>query len=182
MVKKAIRLIIISELLILGTYLISFTFYINLQIAFMSSLFVILGASYAYRKMVQTQVKADNFEDKRDLLDDIEDPHELYDDEPINDAPVKVNDEVREGDLGHEELDLKAIVKEEKAKIKTLSVKSMKHGARGSVSAFRLVPYVFLVLGFIALKNNELLDIAVYLPSLLVGIIVGSISTKELFS
>ncbi|MCD6433911.1 MAG: hypothetical protein J7L21_07700 [Sulfurimonas sp.] len=119
--------------------------------------------------MVNNQVDSKMIEDKRDILDTIEDPHELYDDESINEAPV-------------EELDLKAIVKEEKAKIKTLSVKSMKHGVRGSVSAFRLVPYVFLVLGFIALKNNELLDIAVYLPSLLVGIVVGSISGRGLFS
>jgi len=168
MVKKAIKLILISELLILGTYLISFSFYINLQVAFLSSLFVILGASYGYKKMVNSQVNSDVFEEKRDLLDGIEDPHGLYDEE-INEAPF-------------EELDLKAIVKEEKAKIKTFSVKSMKHGAKGSVSAFRLVPYVFLVLGFIALKNNELLDIAIYLPSLLVGIIVGSVSSKRLFS
>lgn len=191
MVKKAIKLIVVSELLILLTTFISFSFYINLQIAFMSSLLVILGASYAYRKMVQTQVKANNFEDKRDLLDDIEDPHELYADK-VHPKGIcsTANDEVREGTLGYEpindapieELDLKAIVKEEKAKIKTLSVKSMKHGARGGISAFRLVPYVLLVLGFIALKNNELLDIAIYLPSLLVGIVVGSISGRELFS
>jgi len=168
-VKKATSIILITEFLVLVTYLISFKFFMNLQVAFASSLFVILGASFAYRKMVQTQVESDTFEGKRDLLDDIEDPHELYDDEPLNDAPA-------------EELDLKAIVKEEKAKIKTLSVKSMKHGAKGSVSLFRLVPYLFLVLGFIALKNNELLDIAIYLPSLLVGIIIGSIASKEFSS
>ncbi len=168
-VKKATSIILITEFLVLVTYLISFKFFMNLQVAFASSLFVILGASFAYRKMVQTQLEAENYEDKRDLLDDIEDPHELYDDEPLNDAPA-------------EELDLKAIVKEEKAKIKTLSVKSMKHGAKGSVSLFRLVPYLFLVLGFIALKNNELLDIAIYLPSLLVGIIIGSIASKEFIS
>jgi len=166
MVKKSIKTIGITELLILLFYFYSFEIFINIQIAFLSSLFVILGSSFAYSKMVQTQVEAENYEEKRDLLDDIEDPHELYDDKPINDAPV-------------EELDLKAIVKEERAKIKTLSVKSMKHGARGSVSLFRLVPYLFLVLGFIALKNNELLDIAIYLPSLLVGIVVGSIASKE---
>lgn len=166
---KSIKLIITSELIILLTYFISFSFYINLQIAFLSSLFIILGSSYAYRKMVNTQIASDVVNGERDLLDTIEDPHELYDDEPINDAPV-------------EELDLKAIVKEEKAKIKTLSMKSMKHGAKGSASLFRLVPYIFLVLGFIALKNNELLDIAIYLPSLLVGIVVGSVSSKELFS
>ena len=166
---KSIKILIISELIILITYFVSFSFFINLQIAFLSSLFVILGSSFAYRKMVANQVDSKMVEEKRDLLDEIEDPHELYDDTPINDAPV-------------EELDLKEIVKEERAKIKTFSVKSMKHGARGSVSAFRLVPYVFLVLGFIALKNNELLDIAVYLPSLLAGIVVGSITSKDIFS
>ncbi len=168
MVRKAIKLILISQLLILGTYLISFSFYINLQVAFLSSFFIILGASYGYKKMVKSQVDSGIFEEKRDLLDEIEDPHGLYDEE-INEAPF-------------EELDLKAIVKEEKSKIKTFSVKSMKQGVKGSVSAFRLVPYVFLILGFIALKNNQLLDIAIYLPSLLVGIVVGSISGKELFS
>lgn len=168
-VKRSIKILILSELIVLLSSLISFHIYINIQVAFLSSLFVILGSSFAYRKMVQNQVNAKAVAEKRDLLDEIEDPHELYDDEPINEAPI-------------EELDLKEIVKEEKAKIKTLSVDSMKHAARGSVSAFRLVPYVFLVLGFIALKNNELLDIAIYLPSLLGGIIVGSISSKEIFS
>ena len=176
--KKSINFFIITELLVIATYLISFEFYINLQVAFGTSFLIILGASFAYNSMVENQVDADAYEDKRDLLDEIEDPHGLYDD--------KVNDEVREGALGYEpindapveELNLKEIVKEEKAKIKTFSAKSMKHGARGSVSLFRLVPYLFLVLGFIALKNNELLNIAIYLPSLLVGIILGSVVSK----
>jgi len=168
MVKRVIKLIAITQILIIATYFISFSFYINLQVAFLSSLFVILGSSFAYKKMINNQVDAKMVEEKRDLLDEIEDPYELYDDEPINNAPV-------------EELDLKEIVKEERAKIKTFSIDSAKHGARGSVSLFRLAPYLFLVLGFIALKNNELLDIAVYLPSLFVGIVVGSVSSKELF-
>jgi len=166
MVKKAIRLIGFSELLVLLSYFYSFEFFINFQIAFLSSLFVILGSSFAYKKMVDKQIDSGEYEDKRDLLDTIEDPHELYDSE-INEAPV-------------EELNLKEIVKEEKAKIKTFSAKSMKHGARGSVSFLRIIPYVLLALGFIGLSNNNLLDLAVYLPSLLVGIVVGSISSKEL--
>ena len=169
MVKKAIRIIVSAEAIITTTSLISFSFYINLQVAFLSSLFIIIGSTYAYRKMVNNQVQSKEYEDKRDLLDEIEDPHELYDDEPINDAPV-------------EELDLKQIVKEEKAKIKTFSTSSMKHGVRGSTSLLRLVPYVFLVLGFIALENNQVLDIAIYLPSLLLGIVVGSITSKDLFT
>lgn len=166
---KSLKIIAVTQLFVLATYFISFAFYINVQVAFLSSLFVILGSSFAYRRMVDNQIESDNIEEKRDVLDEIEDPHELYDDEPINDAPV-------------EELDLKEIVKEEKAKIKTFSLNSMKHGAKGSVSFFRLGPYIFLVLGFIALNNNQLLDIAIYLPSLLVGIVVGSVSSKGFFS
>ncbi|MFT7002720.1 MAG: hypothetical protein ACJAWW_000053 [Sulfurimonas sp.] len=168
-VKKTIKIIAIVELLIITSFFISFSFFINLQIAFLSSLFIILGSSYSYKKMIINQVASDIVEDKRDILETIEDPHELYEDDSINYASV-------------EELDLKTIVKEEKKKIKTFSFNSMKHGIKGSTSMFRLVPYVFLILGFIALKNNELLDIAVYLPSLLVGIVVGSVSGKELFS
>ena len=109
---KSLQLLAITELFILATYFISFSFYINTQVAFLSSLFVILGSSFAYRKMVNNKVESDSFEDKRDVLDEIEDPHELYDDEPINNAPV-------------EEPDLKEIVKEEKAKIKTFSLSKL---------------------------------------------------------
>jgi len=166
MVKKTISILVVSEIIILATYFISYAAFINTQVAFLSAFFIIIGSSYAYKRMVNSQIKSGNFEDKRDLLDTIEDPHELYDDTPINNAP-------------YEELDLKSIVKEEKAKIKTFTVDSAKYGARGSVSAFRLVPYLFLVLGFIALKNNELLSLWYYLPALTAGIIVGSVVSKE---
>ena len=165
--KKSIKIIAISELLILASYFYTFEFFINLQIAFLSSFFIIMGSMFAHRKMVITQVDANNIEEKRDLLDEIEDPHELYDDEPINNAPV-------------EELDLKEIVKEERKKIKIISLKSMKEGGKASFSPIRLVPYLFLILGFIALKNNEFLNIAIYLPSLLFGIVIGSINGKTL--
>ena len=165
-VKKTISILVVSEMIILATYFISYAAFINTQVAFLSAFFIILGSSYTYKRMVNSQIKSGNFEDKRDLLDTIEDPHELYDDTPINNAP-------------YEELDLKSIVKEEKAKIKTFTVESAKYGARGSISAFRLIPYLFLVLGFIALKNNELLSLWYYLPALTVGIIIGSVVSKE---
>jgi len=168
MVKKSIKIFAVSEFLILASYFYSFEFFINLQVAFLSSFFVIVGSSFAHRKMVVKQVESKNIEEKRDLLDEIEDPHELYDDEPINDASV-------------DELDLKEIVKQEKKKIKIVSLKSIKEGGRASVSSFRLVPYLFLILGFISLKNNELLNITIYLPSLLSGIVVGSLISKNMF-
>jgi len=169
MVKKVISLFLISEFFIFISYFFSYSLFINLEVGFLSAFLIIIGSSYGYSRIVDSQVVHGNYEEKRDLLDTIEDPHELYDDEPINDAPAK-------------ELDLKAIVKEEKSKIKTFSLKSAKYGARGSASAFRIVPYIFLVLGFIALKNNELLELWYYLPALTVGIIIGSVTSKELFS
>ena len=167
-IQKAMLYMGLGELIVISSISHSTAVYMNVQMAFLSSLFVILGSSYAYRSMVIKKVDANEVEDKRDLLDEIEDPHGLYDNEEINHASA-------------EELDLKAIVKEEKAKIKTVSVESVKHGVKGASSFFRLVPYVFLILGFISLENNGILDVGVYLPSLLLGIIVGSVSAKELF-
>jgi hypothetical protein len=51
---------------------------------------------------------------------------------------------------------------------------------RASVSLFRLVPYLLLILGFVALKNNDVLELKFYLPALLVGIVTASILTKRL--
>ena len=168
-VKKAISLFFIIQLIIFASYLYSPAIFANIEVAFLSALFIIIGASYAYKRMVLAKAASGEYVEDRDLLDKIEDPHELYDGKEINDAPP-------------EELDLKAIVKEEKAKVKVLSVKNMKHGIKGSLSLFRLIPYLFLILGFIALKNNDILDLWIYLPSLFVGILSGSFIAKELFA
>ena len=169
MVKKLISILGVTEGIIFATSLYSKTLFANVQVASLSSFLVIVGASFAYKRMIDTKVSSESYEEDRDLLDEIEDPHELYSEDPINEAPV-------------EELSLKEIVKEEKAKIKTFSFKSIKHGARGSVSAFRIVPYVFLILGFISLKNNAVLDLRFYLPSLLIGIIIGSLVSRKIAS
>ncbi|MGE4418865.1 MAG: hypothetical protein AB7D38_03400 [Sulfurimonas sp.] len=166
-VKKTIKLLAIVQSFIFLTYIISFEFYINLQIAALSSFFIIAGSAYAYKKMVKNQVALENIDEKKDILDEIEDPHELYEDFEID-------------NIASDELDIKAIVKEEKKKIKILNIKDIKKGSKAGVSLFRLVPYLFLILGFIALKNNDLLDISVYLPSLLVGIVAGYFFAKEL--
>ncbi|MDD3441918.1 hypothetical protein [Sulfurimonas denitrificans] len=165
--KKTIKNLLILEFLILATALVSFDFFINMQIASLSSFLIIAGSSYAYKKMINAQVELENIDEKRDFLDEVEDPYELYDETPINDAPA-------------EELDLKAIVKEEKKRIKILNLKDIKKGSRASVSLFRLAPYLFLILGFVALRNNEILDIKIYLPSLFIGILAGYFISRDL--
>lgn len=167
--KKTIKLLALTQILILLSAFVSFEFFINLQIASLGSFFIIVGSAYAYKKMVQSQIESQNYEQKRDSFDELEDPYELYDETPVNEAPA-------------DELDLKAIVKEEKKRIKILNFAEIKKTSRASVSLFRLLPYLFLVLGFIALKNNGLLDISIYLPSLAVGILAGYFISRDLNS
>lgn len=164
--KKTIRFITLVEFFILLTNIISFEFFINLQISFLSSFFIILGSSIAYKKMILTQVLAENIDEKRDFLDEIEDPYELFDDAQTNEDTV--------------EKDFKTVIKDERKKIKILNIKDIKKGSKAGFSPFRLVPYLFLILGFIALRNNELLNIAIYLPSLFLGIVVGYLASKNI--
>jgi len=164
-VKKAISIFFGVQILIFLIYFYSQKIFLNIEVAFLSAFLIILGSSFAYQRMIHNKLNTNQYEDDRDPLDNIDDPYELYDKVEINNAPA-------------EELDLKQIVKEEKAKIKTLSLNSAKHGVRGSFSITRLVPYILLVLGFIALKNNNVLELSFYLPSLLIGIVAGAIISR----
>ena len=68
-VEKAIKIFLLVELFIISTKFISFDVFINLQIAFLSSFFVILGSSFAYKRMVSSEVDINNIQEKRDFLD-----------------------------------------------------------------------------------------------------------------
>lgn len=166
MVKKSIRIFLIIELLIFITYFYSQTIFLNLQIAFLSAFLIILGSSYSYKRMIDKKIDSQEFEDERDPLDKIDDPHELYEEQ---DSPSS-----------QEDVNFKEIIKEEKAKIKTLSLKNAKHGVKGGISAMRLVPYILLVLGFIGLENNHILELSYYLPALLIGVFAGSFVSREI--
>jgi len=168
MVKKFIKIFLSVQAIIALSYLFSPAVFTNIEVAFLSSFFVVMASAYAHKKMVLAKVAAGEYEEDRELLDKIEDPHGLYDTE-INDAPP-------------EELNLREIVKEEKKRVKPMNAKNIKYGLRGGLSPLRLGAYLFLVLGFIALNNNHILELIYYLPSLLIGIVVGSIGAKELFS
>ncbi|MDD2652315.1 MAG: hypothetical protein PHX44_04610 [Sulfurimonas sp.] len=164
--KKTVKSLLALELSILLSAFFSFSFFINLQVAFLSSFFIIVGSMHAYKNMIKTKIQNEEIEEQRDELDRVLDPYELDDNAPISEKPI-------------DELDLKAIVKEEKKKIKLLNLSDIKKGSSASFSAYRLVPYLFLIIAFIALKNNELLDIAVYLPSLFLGIVAGYVTMRE---
>jgi uncharacterized protein YebE (UPF0316 family) len=82
-----------------------------------------------------------------------------------------------------DDVDLKTVVKEEKERLKSQknTLKNTAKSAPALISIFRVVPYLFLVLGFIGLKNNELLSLVPFLIGLGVGIVVGFFMGRSLF-
>lgn len=165
-VVRRFKILLGFEALVFTTLLFGKDVFVNVQVAFLSSFLIVAASGYAHKRMVDGRIKNGIYADDRDPLDKIDDPHGLFDEEEINDAPP-------------EELDLKAIVKEEKKKIKPFFAGNLKQGLRGSFTFYRIAAYVLLIFGFIALKNNHLLDIKLYLIALLPGIVAGYMFLKE---
>lgn len=168
-VKRTIRLFIFSEVAIFALWLYSYAFFINFQIAFLASVLILLGSTYSYKRLVERRVASEDRPDDTDLIDKVDDPFDLYSEEVISEA------------VADDELDLKTIVKEEKKRLKPQNIKNTAKSAPALVSVFRVVPYLFLVLGFIGLKNNELLSLVPFLVGLGVGIVAGLFMGRALF-
>jgi len=125
--------------------------FLNAQIAFMTSSLVMLASMLSYSNIVKRGLStslADS--NQRDSLDKVEDPYELYDE----DKPVE-----------NENLDLKEVVVEERARLKKSrrSVWETTKDVKSSFSFYRLAAYTCLVLGFFYLNLNDLLELLPYL-------------------
>jgi hypothetical protein len=167
---KAIKQIAVLQALLLVLWPISFELFINIEIAFFSSFFILLGSIYSYSKLVSKRVESYEGRDEKDLVEKIDDPYDLYDDE----QPKQ--------EIDPDEVDLKELITEEKKRIKaTGAAKNVKKTAPAMVSLYRLVPYGFLVLGFIGLKNNGMLVLWPYLVGIGLGILAGLLVGKDLF-
>ncbi len=169
--KRTIRLFIFSEIAIFALWIYSFTFFLNFQIAFLASVLILLGSTYSYKRLVDRRVASEDRPDDTDLIDKIDDPFDLYSEE-ISAEAMEV-----------EEVDLKTVVKEEKKRLKEnkQTIKNTAKSAPALVSIFRVVPYLFLVLGFIGLNNNALLSLTPFLVGLGFGVVVGLFMGKALF-
>lgn len=128
------------------------------QIGFFSSALVIAGSMMSYRRMVekrlaQNMVPMDN---ERDTLDKIDDPHDLYTEEIVNE----------DRELSKEEF--ADVVKKEKAKLKEnrRSITEVAKDSRASLTFYRIGAYVLLVLGFFYLNRHEYLHIPSYIFAL----------------
>ncbi len=169
--KRTIKLFIFSEIAIFSLWLYSYTFFLNFQIAFLSSVLILLGSTYSYKRLVENRVASEDRPDDTDLVDKLDDPFDLYSEE-ISSEPMDAED-----------LDLKTVVQEEKKRLKE-NKQTLKNTAKSTpalVSIFRVVPYLFLVLGFIGLNNNGLLSLVPFLVGLGVGVIVGLFMGRALF-
>ncbi len=171
-VKKTIKIFLAVQLAILLLWLYSFTVFINFELAFISSVLILLGSTYSYKRLVDSRVASEDRPDDTDVIEKLDDPYDLYSEEIVN--------EVKEG----EAVDLKEVVKEERARLKANknTIKNTAKSAPALISIFRVVPYVILVLSFIGLKNNGLLNLPPFLIGLGVGIVVGFFMGRALFA
>ncbi|MBV5322051.1 MAG: hypothetical protein JZU62_10195 [Sulfuricurvum sp.] len=137
---------------------------ISFLVAMLSSMLIIGGSLYSYRNMIQSRIENSEIDDFKDAIDEMDDPYDLYEEE-------------REAEI----TDIKAMIKEEKARQKSNIIKNTTQNASAMVSLYRLLPYAFLILGFIALKNSHALSILPYLVGLAVGMPIGYLLAKKLF-
>ncbi len=159
---KLLKALIVIDITVLLISIIFFDIKIvySTQIGFISSSLVMIGSMMSYSRMVNTSV-AQNItmmNDSRDVIDKLEDPYDLYDEEVIEE----------------EGKDFGEIVKEEKKKLKenkrTLS-QTMKD-SKAAFSFYRLGAYALLVLGFLYLNRHDLLDVISYIFALSIPPIV----------
>ena len=121
---------------------------LNTQVAFISSLFIVISSFYSYKRNIQNRLS--NFEaskasaEDRDKIDEIDDPFDLYSE----------YEEIPEEELTPEKI--KEIIQEEKTKVKKNSLKNTLFSAGGFLSIYRILGYGILIFGFFALNNNKI--------------------------
>lgn len=163
-IKKVLGIFVVIQGMTLMLLVLSQEIYINFLVAQISSMGIVMGSLYAYRSMIERRVTDVDPEDNKDIIDMMDDPYDLYEEERENEVA-----------------DLKAMIKAEKAKQGKNLLKNTTQNGSAWVSAYRMIPYAVLVLGFISLENNGLLFIMPYLIGLAVGIGSGYWMGKELF-
>lgn len=163
-IKKPLAVFAVSQIGAATLAAYSLTVYANFAVAMTTTTLIVMGSLYSYRNMIHRRVADVDPEDNKDLIDMMDDPYDLYEDE-------------REAEVA----DIKRMIKEEKARQRADIVKNTTQNASAWVSVYRLVPYAFLILGFIALENNGALNVLPYLVGLAAGIPVGYLMAKELF-
>jgi len=167
MMRKLIYRVLLAKLIFALILFVQGYWYwlLNFELAFFASMFIIFGSFSGYKRMIQRRIDSGEGLDET-LLEKIEDPYELFEDESLK---------------TDEQTDLKEVIKEEKKRLKQNkeTFKKTVKSTTGILSPWRFIPYVFLVLSFIALNNNHILDIFAFLMGLGLGILSAVIIGKS---
>ncbi len=156
--KLIYRLLLVKLVFALVLFLLGYWYWLlNFELAFFSSMLIVFGSFHGYKSLVNKRLQMGEGSDDT-LLEKIEDPYELYEEE----TPV-IEDDTQ---------DLAQVVKEERARLKENkeTFKKTIKSTPGLFSVWRFVPYIVLVLSFIGLNNNNILDIPAFLIGLGLGI------------
>ena len=142
---------------------------LNTQVAFVSSLFIIIASFLSYRRNIQSRLSSldltkTNQNEDRDKIDEIDDPYDLYTE----------YEQIPEEELTSEKI--KEIINDEKSKVNKNSFKNTLFSASGFLSIYRILGYEILIFGFFALNNNK-----IFLPiAFIIGL--GIVPIGVLFS
>ncbi len=163
--KLIYRLLLVKLLFALVLFVQGYWYWLlNFELAFFAAMFIILGSFSGYKRMIQRRMDAGEGLDQA-LFEKIEDPYELYEEESLE---------------TEEKQDLKEVIKEEKKRLKQNkeTFKKTVKSTTGILSPWRFIPYLFLILSFVALNNNHILDIFAFLLGLGFGIVSAVILGK----
>lgn len=122
---------------------------LNTQVAFVSSLFIVIASFLSYRRNIQSRLSnldltKTNQNEDRDKIDEIDDPYDLYTE----------YEQIPEEELTSEKI--KEIINDEKSKVNKNSFKNTLFSASGFLSIYRILGYGILIFGFFALNNNKI--------------------------
>lgn len=149
-------LLFVDILLLIGSMLFGGKVWVfNTQIGFVSATLIMIASVISYRRMVNTRVEHGiiTLDDSKDVIDKLEDPHDLYSEEVVEEKT---------------EEDLAEVVKDERKKLKEnrRSLGQTLKDTKAALSIYRLGAYVLLILGFMYLNRHELLHIPSYILAL----------------
>ena len=155
----SIKIRILNALLIVDIGIIFFCmlaghrdWFINSQIGFFSSLAVILASLYSYNKMVDQSVASGAVISSNDeLLEKIEDPHGVYDEDTSHSGLDSESSEI-----------LKQVQDDDKDQEKITTLEALKK-SKAFISFYRLGAYLLLAVGFLYLQTEHILHIPSYL-------------------
>lgn len=159
---NVLKAFVIADVVLIVTSIIFFDIKVlwNTQIGFLSSALVMLASMKSYKRMVDTRVEHNiiTIDDSKDVIDKLEDPHDLYSEEIVED----------------EEADLVETVKEEKQRLKAnrRSLGQTLKDTKAALSLYRLGAYIILILGFLYLNRHGLLHIPSYLIALTIPMVL----------